>query len=110
MIRNTSLQDDDSVNRLLETLSHPVRRTLLRRLRTNDTPDTVDLENVLDELVDETETSRENLEIALHHNHLPALESAGLIDVDDERRTIRYRPRDRVDRILDAVSGVESNR
>ena len=109
-MRNTPLQDDDSLNRLLETLSHPVRRTLLRRLRTTDTPESVDIEYVLDELVDETGASRENLEIALHHNHLPALESAGLIDVDDERRTIRYRPRDRAERILDAVSGVKSNR
>ena len=110
MIRNTIPQDDVSIDHLLETLSVPLRRTLLNRLREESPPKAIAIDDFLDELVKESAHSLEGLTITLHHNHLPTLETVGLIDIDDDRRTIRYRKHDRVERILDALSAIEPDR
>ena len=109
MIRNTFPRDDVSIDHFLETLSVPLRRTLLNRLREENPPKAIDIVDLLDELVEESAHSREELTITLHHNHLPALETTGLIEVDDDRRTIRYKKHDRVERILDTLTEIESD-
>lgn len=40
---------------------------------------------------------------ALHHDHLPRLDDAGLIEFDTRSDTVRYYPDDRVERLVEFV-------
>lgn len=48
--------------------------------------------------------SVERIRHDLHHNHLPRLEEAGLLEYDDRSATIRYRPNDRVESLHQFVT------
>ncbi|MFB6130057.1 MAG: ArsR/SmtB family transcription factor [Salinigranum sp.] len=64
------------MNRLFKALSHPVRRRILLSLRDRNERDTAELASIRSEL-------------HLHHNHLPCLDDAGLIEWQRERNVVR---------------------
>lgn len=45
--------------------------------------------------------------VALHHNHLPKLDAAAVLDYDPRSRTVRYRGDDRVGLVLDLLEASE---
>lgn len=52
-------------------------------------------------------TTRCRIRIALHHNHLPRLAEAGVVEYDDERGVVRLADSPGVADCLDAAAGVD---
>ncbi|WP_217471954.1 DUF7344 domain-containing protein [Haloterrigena gelatinilytica] len=90
--------DPESLTVLFELLADRRRRYALYYLQTAS-DDVVGFDAVVTQLANwetrlETEPTndhREEIEIALHHEHLPKLEDHDIIDYDSESETIRYR-------------------
>lgn len=53
---------------------------------------------------DSTPDERDELAIALHHNHLPKLAEIGALDVDSRSETVRYNGDEVVEALLDSTS------
>ena len=101
MLMNDHHSDSGTSERIYKILSHPTRRVLLHVLRGIETPTTI--ETVANEVA-QTEKTRQ-LEVALHHSHLPKMADAGVIDYDPETGTIRTNDTiDKVYSVLDIVS------
>lgn len=94
---------------LLELVADPQRRAVLRYLRENGERVT------LERLTENIETSEDDASIRhpsrgsgvifdLHHHHLAKLDDAGVVEYDWSDRTVRYRPNDRVEELLEFVS------
>lgn len=75
----------ESLSRVLEALSDEHRRFLLCHLsRSGGSEPLADLCNEFDEWIGEhTRESRSRIRLELTHKHLPKLEAAGLVDVED---------------------------
>lgn len=86
------------------------RRILLDHLREASVTTRDDLADVLrrvdsdPESDTDGETRRCRFAVGLHHTHLPALADAGVIEYDPDDGTVVYRPDERVERLLDALS------
>lgn len=51
-----------------------------------------------------------NFEISMHHNYLPRLEEAGLIDYNNKESTVEYNGApDQMEELLDAVKKLEES-
>lgn len=92
-------------DQLIDLVNHPVRRHLLREVVEEEVAS-------FDDLVDAARhaglgPSRHELEITLHHVHLSKLEESGLLAVDRDRETVRYRSNDDVERLLDVLAVIE---
>lgn len=90
---------------VFQLLSHRHRRIMLNYLRRHP-DDWIPRDELADHIVQwERELDAvgrpEDVAINLAHRHLPALESAGVIEVDDQQDLVAYRPSDRVDRFLE---------
>lgn len=87
-----------SLGRLLELLANRRRRYVLYYLDEVETA-AVTLDELADQLIEwerdwngyegPTATRREDVRIELHHNHLPRLADAALIDYDARTETVR---------------------
>lgn len=84
----------DQTGRIHEILSHPKRRALLHSLRGVDT---TTVETVAADLVEIEEPRFDggvgpgktgSLRVALHHQHLPKMADAGVLDYDSGSRVI----------------------
>lgn len=74
--------------RICRILIHPTRRTLIRRLRTIETP--TKLRTVAAELAEtERVETPERAEMMLHHVHLPKLADAEVLEYDPDTGVIR---------------------
>lgn len=107
-MRSRLLQDatDDAVTMdTLVILEDHHRRLLLRYfVETSDRTASID-ECVSYILQAEMEgpgepPSRDGVEIALHHIHIPKLADAGILEYDARHRTVRYRGHDRLEASL----------
>ena len=107
--KDGSASADPSLDTIFDILSHSYRRQILFFLsRTED-----DLATVADlvthisehESGDETSTQRTRsaVDVALHHNHLPKLEDAGIVEFDTRSETIRYRAHPLVEKCLAVI-------
>ncbi|GAB7019782.1 ArsR/SmtB family transcription factor [Halostagnicola bangensis] len=108
-----------STETILQLVAHPRRRTILHQLR-----ETGDMVVPIDELTaavaiqrtgpspksaTNTPLSRNSEDntsdkAELHHNHLPKLADAGVIEYDRYDGTVRYRSHDRVEALLEYIS------
>lgn len=84
-IRDQSVPVDHQASRVFDVLSDEWRRMALSYLVEQDS--SVNVDALVDQLVTETDTaSREvdwpQLELMLHHAHLPKMADAGLIEYD----------------------------
>lgn len=93
----------------LDLVAERRRRRLIEQLRTNGTGQTT-IEELVDrlhrgELAPRTERppNRENLAILLYHTDLPKLDAFGIVDFDFDRRTVRYRPNEQLEAVLDSL-------
>lgn len=108
---NADRGNGDPVDRLYGILSHPLRRAVLETLRGTDV-ETVDA--VVRSLADSERYQADGgeqfeemtqIEIVLHHHHLPLMADAGVIRYDSETGTVeRVTDADVVYDLLDAVS------
>ena len=79
------------VDRLLRTLSHPFRRELVHYFEAATNDDVAPLGAVVTHIDGRIpSTNPAELETALHHTHLPKLETRGWVDYDHQDRAIRY--------------------
>lgn len=75
---------DEAIDELFDVLADRGRRTVVAEL-VRDGP--TDLESLAERLADESDSlSTRDATIRLVHNHLPQLESAGLVDYDHAER------------------------
>lgn len=98
---------------LFELLSHPYRRFVLQYL--DDAGDVPTVREVATELgawqtefpvAERSATGVEAIEVDLHHQHLPKLAAADVIEYDPTRGTITPETRaDETIRYLDAIGG-----
>jgi len=94
----------------LRLLADRHRRILLDQLREDPVTTRDDLADVLRRVDSDSEsdtdgeTRRRRFAVELHHIHLPALADAGVIEYDPDDGTVVYRPDERVERLLDALS------
>lgn len=101
----TSTPEPLSTDTAFELLADEQRRRALRLVAEEDGPLTVD--QLVDALLADTahsadsDTTRDQLEISLHHTHLPKLHDAGVIEYDPQRETIRYHAPDIVEELLE---------
>lgn len=88
-----------SLDRIFDLLASRRRRYVLYHLDETDT-DVVTLDEVAERVAAwerkwdglddrERDDHREHVRVALHHNHLPRLANAGLIDYDARSHTVR---------------------
>ena len=75
-----------------ELLAHRRRHTIVRLLE--DGVDPIPCSDLVELIVDRehdspTAEDRYHVLVGLHHNHLPRLDDAGVIDYDHDHRTIR---------------------
>ncbi|NHN59315.1 MULTISPECIES: helix-turn-helix transcriptional regulator [Halorussus] len=79
------------IDRVCRALAHPLRRELLCLLSGRD-DHVAEFEELLDRMDDPpADRSAERLEAAAHHEHLPLLREAGLVEYDPRTGTVRYR-------------------
>lgn len=97
---------------MVSALSNEKRRLVLRRLAQSGTDRPMPVEDLVDALDEHLEgepnesVDRRHLGIALHHVHLPYLESAGLVERPDESR-IRLANQQAVDDVLELLESIE---
>ncbi|WP_049922430.1 DUF7344 domain-containing protein [Halopiger djelfimassiliensis] len=88
MLLEVAAEDDAE---LLDRLVHPVRIALLEALASGDRTESASLAELASELATQepaVPADTRAAKITLHHSHLPALESAGLVEYDTESRRI----------------------
>lgn len=109
-----SQASDESVviDDIFYATADPIRRDLLRALSQSDANE-LDVTNYVDSLyhsasdIDRDEPA--SIRVSLHHTHLPVLESAGLIEVDQSESTVTYVGPIDVEVLVDVVDEVASS-
>ncbi|MFA9418207.1 hypothetical protein [Natrinema sp. HArc-T2] len=109
---STDFDDSPPVDVLLELVAHQHRRDLLRYLiRSTDTPTAIDevTTHLLERYAEGTseQPDRDQLELLLHHIHLPKLTAAGIIEYDSRSNELRYRRHDRLETLLDCLDAAD---
>lgn len=95
------------VNALLDTLSHHVRREIIRYFENHSEAEVATLEETAEYIHDQIPgTSREVLEAQLAHNHLPKLSERGWIEYDSRTTHIRYYGHDTAARLVDEIHAI----
>lgn len=92
---------EPSLDDRLQVLADQRRRRIVRQLRDGDSH-----HSSLDELTDELECQdpeRTQVAISLHHNHLPKLDSHGLLDYDRDTGHVEYRPGEEAEQLLEQL-------
>jgi hypothetical protein len=95
------------VDGLLQTLSHPVRREVIRYFEERSDQTTVSL----DELVAYVECQdsakmTDGLWKTLYQVHLPTLQSQGWLEFDNERETVSYHGHEEAEQLLGEVYAI----
>lgn len=93
----------ERLDRTLDALSHRRRRRALYELR--DADGAVAVEELADAIADDA--AREQVVASLHHQHLPKLADAGLVDYDGRSGDVRYEGGDLIESWLDRLAAVE---
>jgi hypothetical protein len=90
---------DDTLDTILKSLRHPVRRRVLRAVAAHNPRDEAEVSRSEDDT-----TVADDVAIELYHVHLPKLAEAGYIEWDREKATIWRGPNfDEIAPLLDAV-------
>ena len=93
----------------LKLVADKRRRELIDQLRQNGTGE-VTIDTLVDRMNESEQAAstepppdRERLAIELYHTHLPQLADLGVVEYDPERKTVRYRPDEQVEAVLDSL-------
>lgn len=112
-VDSSGVGDDSGIgDEIVSAVASEKRRLVLRRLSQagTDTPMPVDtLVDTLDEHLDgesDEAMERRHLGIALHHVHLPHLESVGLVERPDESR-VRLADQQVVEAVLELIESFD---
>lgn len=93
----------------LDVLADQRRRRVVRELRQEENAES-SVETLVDRLCASEPTSevdspsdRDQLAVHLHHIDLPKLADRDVVEYDSSSGTVRYRPNDRIEAILDSL-------
>lgn len=98
-----------TAEQMFELLRNPVQRrtleTLIESTYTTITLSELAEEIALDEAPSDSEIPTEvaDIEIGLHHNHLPKLANAGIIEYDRRSKTVRYRDEECIEQLYYSI-------
>lgn len=102
---------NNGLDESLSLLSHRHRRRVIRHLR-REPSGTATIDSLVNLLADEGRDTdlcqngdRRGLAVQLRHNHLPQLQEFEVVELDHERGLVTYCPNQRIEDILDAISG-----
>ncbi|WP_256301818.1 DUF7344 domain-containing protein [Haloarchaeobius salinus] len=97
------------LDRCLQLVSDQHRRRIIHHLRHGAT-ETTTFDDLVEQISSQTPDSkngplqdREELAIQLQHTHLPKLANHGVVDFDHRNGTVRYRPDEQVETVLDSL-------
>lgn len=86
-----SSNGERGVDELLRTLSHPVRREIIRYFEKQPAGTTASLEELVAQIKSRRSTEpRDVLFKTLYHVHLPKLQSRGWVEFDTESELVSY--------------------
>ena len=101
--------NNDSFDACLALVADRRRRRLLEQLRHNGNGE-MPIDDLVDQLhqadtdfAGERQMNRNQLTVELHHCHLPKLSDHGIIEHDQDRGTIEYRPDEQIEAVLDGL-------
>lgn len=80
---------EERIDELLDALADEHRRRLVARLARAD-EDGLTVDEVVRDLAADVDLPREHLRVALLHNHVPKLDSVGLVEIDVATETVTY--------------------
>lgn len=87
MIHKTQTDPTDALDESFDLLSDPVRRRIVTRLHDHNPREEVEF------TADELAAEGDQIELAIHHHHLPKLADAGFIDWDRDANIVTRGPR-----------------
>lgn len=87
--RSTNTLSEDIIDAICRALGDRHRRRILGYLIEAE-DSTATLDELLDPLASISPHARARRRIAVHHNHLPVLHQAGIIEYDRRSKTVRY--------------------
>lgn len=96
---------------VFDALADDRRRAILDSLR-RESADELTVDALCDAVasrLDGPTIDRDDLRIALRHQHVPKLETAGLVDYDPRTGRVRYRGDSLLERCLDLVAAHEGS-
>lgn len=108
--------DPRSIDDLFDTMAKPRTRYVLSHLESISV-NVVELDDLVDDVAErevetglgvDSEEHRRRVAVALHHNHLPKLAEATVIDYDPRSKTVRYWGDDRISACLELFDSSES--
>jgi DNA-binding transcriptional ArsR family regulator len=110
-LRDRTIPEID-LDALFEVLADAQRRQILAYLDATD--DDVAaysdlIEHVADDSAEASTDDRDRIAVGLHHNHLPKLADAGVVEYDSRSETVRYRGGPVVSEWLDLVRSYDSD-
>lgn len=98
-----------SLDACLQLIADRHRRRVIHHLR-HEAAGTTTFENLVDQVYDRVSDStdgllqdREELAIQLYHTHLPKLAEYGVVEFEHTTGTVRYRPNEQVETVLDSL-------
>lgn len=100
-----------SVDPELGVLSHWLNRVILRYCA-HSAPGKMDVDDLADHAVEVQQQygidrSREDIMIQLYHARLPILDEKGVVNFDDQNRTLRYNPDETLETLLEKIDSEE---
>jgi len=96
-----------SQDTVFELLAKEQRRHLCQYLSGTDER-ILSLTEIAEAVAPRVESSEERLAVTLHHQHLPKLDGAGMVDYDSRSKTVRYRGQPSIEKwAADAVAITE---
>lgn len=99
----------DPTDEILRAVSDRRRRQVLAAVAESDTG-TIQLDTLVEHLLsgEDESADRNGVALALHHDTLPVLSDAGLIDYDGQNHLVRSREDSTVETVLALLSELEA--
>lgn len=112
MANSTASESRDDAETVLSAVANDHRRAVLRSLQRLDGGE-MGLESLTRAVADRLQTDpaqRRQIRVALHHNHLPKLDAAGLVVYSTERNAVRDTSGELGTKLLDTVGPYDTTR
>ncbi|WP_135362612.1 DUF7344 domain-containing protein [Halosimplex halophilum] len=100
--------EDDELDTAFELLADRRRRAVIEVLRTAPRG-ALELPALVEAVATECGVDADALRSTLHHQHLPKLDEAGIVDFDREEGVVSYDPHPLVERCLDVAQSYRSD-
>lgn len=99
MSGNSSSYAEEEVDEVLETLSHPIRREIIRYFESQSTGTTASLEELVTHLKSR-ESTQDGLWKTLYQVHLPTLQSRGWLEFDTKSKIVSYHGHEEAEQVI----------